>query len=296
MLDLKAYLADRRSRIDAELGRRLPDAGRRPAVLHAAMRYALFTGGKRLRPILCLAAADAVAPAPAAAEAVMRAALAVEVLHTYTLVHDDLPCMDDDDLRRGKPTVHVAYGEANAVLAGDALQTLAFAWLAEAEGPVPGTPGRLVAELAAAAGSAGVVGGQVEDIAAAGTTPTAEAVDFIHRHKTGDLFRAALRMGAIAAGADDAALDALTRYGAALGEAFQITDDLLDEAETAPRPGRDGKARPVPLTCLAVMTREAARAKAHRLLAQAAAALAGFAEDARAPLEAIARHIGSREQ
>lgn len=290
MVDLDSYLAERGAWVGRELDRRLPRAETRPRVLHEAIRYALFTGGKRLRPILCLAAADAVLPLPAPAEreAALRAALAVEILHTYTLVHDDLPCMDDDDFRRGRPTVHKVYGEANAVLVGDALQAMAFGWLANT-GSVAGP---LAAELAAAAGSEGVIAGQVEDIAALGTTPSPDTVTYIHRHKTGDLFRAALRMGAIAVGAGSAQLDALTSCGNALGEAFQITDDLLDD------PGLAGAAtapdRPPPLSCLAVMSRAEAQQRAQERLDDAVQALAAFPSDRRAPLEAIARRIATR--
>ncbi|MCE9615791.1 MAG: polyprenyl synthetase family protein [Lentisphaerae bacterium] len=298
MFDCDVYLKHQREWIDRELDRRLPAAENRPGVLHAAMRYALFTGGKRLRPILCLAAADAVAPTPNGQirEAALRAALACEVLHTYTLIHDDLPCMDDDAMRRGKPTVHVVYGEANAVLVGDALQALAFEWLAGAEESGSPVAGRLVAELAAAAGSRGVVGGQVEDIAAAGTAPTPETVAFIHRHKTGDLFRAAVRMGGLATGATEAALAALTRYGEAFGEAFQITDDLLDDPAVAPATPAGKSAKPPPLSCLSVMTRATAEDRARALIAVAVSSIAGFQPDARRPLEAIVRRIEDRKQ
>ncbi|MDA0577279.1 MAG: polyprenyl synthetase family protein [Verrucomicrobia bacterium] len=291
MLDLDTYLRKQRDQIDRELDRRLPAASTRPAVLHTAMRYSLFPGGKRLRPILCLAAAETVSAAlsPAARESAMRAALALEILHTYTLVHDDLPCMDDDALRRGRPTVHVAYGEANAVLVGDALQALAFAWLAGA----PEDGAQLVAELAIAAGSQGVVGGQVEDIAAAGKTPTAETVAFIHQHKTGDLFRAATRMGAIAAGASPTQLDALTRYGDALGAAFQITDDLLDAGD--PVSAGSAPARPPPLSCLSVMTVDEAQDQVRKLLQAADQALAELDAIRRAPLAGIARGIKDRK-
>ena len=294
MQNLDQYLRDRSDWINRELERRLPAADARPAALHAAMRYSLFPGGKRLRPILCLAAADAVqpAPTPTARESALLGALAVEILHTYTLVHDDLPCMDDDDTRRGKPTVHVVYGEANAVLVGDALQALAFEWLAAADAPIAG---RLVAELALAAGSRGVVGGQVEDIAAAGTRPDADTLAFIHRHKTGDLFRAAVRLGAMAVGASAAQLTDLTRYGACLGEAFQITDDLLDDGAPPPKPaGRP--ARPPSLSCLSVMSRAEAQRKAAALLDEAIAAVQDFAATGRDPLVALAQKIRDRQE
>jgi geranylgeranyl diphosphate synthase, type II len=219
MFDLPTYLRKQAACIEAALEAALPPAAEPPVPLHEAMRYSVFSGGKRLRPILCLAAAEACgATAPA-----MPAAVAVELLHTYTLIHDDLPCMDDDDIRRGKPTVHRAFGEAVAVLAGDALQALAFEQAAA--GPVPAA---LVGELARAAGSRGVVGGQAADLAAAGRAPAPAEIDYIHRNKTAALFRAALRLGALAADGDPKALHALSDYGENIGLAFQITDDLLD--------------------------------------------------------------------
>lgn len=286
MFRLNDYLRTQADAVNRELERRLPAVDARPAALHAAMHYSLFPGGKRLRPILCLAAAAAAAPRPSTAvrAAAMDAALAVEVLHTYTLVHDDLPCMDDDDERRGKPTVHRAFGEANAVLCGDALQALAFAWAANAERARRGTGARLVAELASAAGSTGVVGGQVEDIAALNQQPTREVVDFVHMHKTADLFRAAVCMGGIAAGASRLQLAALRTYGESLGLAFQITDDLLD----APAAGHPA---PEELSCLAVMSPAEARRLAQRQIADACSALTRFAPTARRPLDAIARAV-----
>ena len=185
------------------------------------MRYSIFAGGKRLRPILTLAASEACGGTVGNA---LRPACAVEIMHTYSLVHDDLPCMDDDDLRRGRPTAHIVYGEANAVLIGDALLTLAFEWAAQSP-----QPARIVLELAQAAGHAGMVGGQVADLAAEQAEPNAETLDYIHRHKAGKLLTAALRMGAIAGNASNEQLDALTAFGEHLGLAFQIVDDILDE-------------------------------------------------------------------
>jgi len=184
------------------------------------MRYSVLSGGKRLRPILAMAAAECIG---VRAESVINPALAIELLHTYTLIHDDLPCMDDDDTRRGKPTSHKVFGEANAILAGDALQALAF----ELASQSPIEQGQVVYELATAAGSQGVVGGQVADIAA-GDKLSQHELEFIHQHKTADLFCAAIRMGAIAAGATKVQLDNLTVYGANIGRAFQIIDDILD--------------------------------------------------------------------
>lgn len=195
-----------------------------PPRLQEACRYPLQTGGKRIRPLLCFAAAEAVG---APAEAAMLPALAVELLHTYSLVHDDLPCMDDDDLRRGRPTVHKVYGEALGVLVGDALLTDAFAVLA----PAPA----LVAELAHAGGAAGMIAGQVLDIS--GGIGDLDALLALHRAKTGALIRGAVRMGAIAGGASPGQLVSLTRYGEAVGLAFQVWDDWLDAEQDA---GDDG--------------------------------------------------------
>ena len=216
--------------MDAALDRYLPPAETKPRALHEAMRYTVFSGGKRLRPILCIASAEAVGGDFGSA---IRPAAAVELLHTYTLVHDDLPCMDNDAERRGIPTCHIAFGEANAVLAGDALQTLAFEILAAAPGSEAFPPHALILELARAAGSRGVVGGQVEDIRLGGHPVTPEDIEFVHRHKTADLFRASVRMGAMAGGATDEQLDTLTRFALDLGLAFQIADDLLDMQESA---------------------------------------------------------------
>ncbi|MDD4443256.1 MAG: polyprenyl synthetase family protein, partial [Kiritimatiellae bacterium] len=213
------------------------------------------------------------------------AATAVELLHTYTLVHDDLPSMDNDLLRRGQPTVHARYGEAVAVLTGDALQTLAFEVLANSPERRAGTVARLVKELAAAAGAAGVIAGQVEDIRFA-AAPTRAVIDFVFQHKTADLFKAACRLGAIAGGGDDTAVDRLARFADGLGFAFQIVDDLLDAQEAL----TDG---PPELSCLAVMSADAARDWARRHTAQAVAALDGLPGDT-APLAALADHLLTR--
>lgn len=285
MFRLGDYIEEMRTRVDQALDGAMPPESEPPELLHRAMRYSVFPGGKRLRPVLCIAAAEACGGQPTDA---MAPALALELLHTYTLIHDDLPCMDDDNERRGKPTVHVVFGEANAVLAGDALQALAFGVLAGAPArdarPYPAA--RLVAELALAAGSRGVVGGQVADIAATGMRPTAADVAFIHLHKTADLFRAATRMGALAAGADDRALAAMTAYGVHLGLAFQIADDLLDR-------GAQG-AQPQELSCLMICEHEEARQQAENHVAQALAALEHGVADRTAPLRALAEFTVAR--
>jgi len=235
MFDLPAYLEERRQKVDVGLSKHLPSATTRPTILHEAMRYAVLAGGKRLRPILCMAACEAAGGNP---DAALLPGLALEILHTYTLVHDDLPCMDDDDLRRGRPTTHVRFGEANALLAGDALLTLAFEWTAQVPAPPPYPPGQVSLELATGAGSQGVIGGQVEDLAAEGQPINADLVDYIHRHKTAALIRAATRMGAVCAGSTPSQLDALSRYGERIGFAFQIADDILNVTSTPEQLGK----------------------------------------------------------
>jgi len=278
--DLKSYLTARKVLVEKELFACLPVAGTRPAELADAMRHAVISGGKRLRPILCLAAAEA---AGGKAEDAIHAACAVELLHTYTLVHDDLPCMDNDMLRRGQPTVWAKYGEAMAVLVGDALQTLAFETLAKTPS-LAATP-RLVSELAKAAGAAGVIAGQVEDIAFAGA-PTPDIIEYVFQHKTADLFRAAVRLGAIAGGASEHDLQQLSVYGNNLGIAFQVIDDLLDAGQAS----ADDKPE---LTCLAIMSEQEARAYAEKTTGKACAALQGLPGDT-APLSALAQELLSR--
>jgi geranylgeranyl diphosphate synthase type II len=280
--DLRTYLSARKALVERHLFACLPAPDARPAPLPEALRHAVLSGGKRLRPILCLAAAEA---AGGAAEAALFPACAVELLHTYTLVHDDLPCMDNDLLRRGQPTVHAQYGEALGVLAGDALQTLAFETLARTPEARPGTVARLVAELASAAGAAGVIGGQVEDIRFAGA-PTRAIIDYVFQHKTADLFRAAARLGAIATGAPETDLVRLSAYADHLGFAFQIIDDLLDAGEAK----ADDKPE---LSCLDVMSEAEARDWAARHTRQAVEALAGLPGDT-APLAALAEDLLTR--
>jgi len=282
VFNLEEYLKRRRSRIDEAIDARMPPAELRPTVLHQAMRYAVLSGGKRLRPILCLAASEA---AGGGWEEALNAAVAVELVHAYTLIHDDLPCMDDDALRRGKPTCHVAFGEANAVLAGDALQALAFELASQCN---PGSlypPNQPVIELAQAAGSRGVVGGQVEDIVFSEKVPDADAVAFIHLHKTADLFRAAVRMGAVCANAAPEVLDALTTYAVELGLAFQIVDDLLD--------ADSGESDP--MSCLAVYDTPRAREESRNRTVNAVAAIDSLDKEAAAPLVTLAERIMERK-
>jgi len=288
MFDLQSYFTERRVAIDAAMDRHLPQESEPPVTLHRAMRYSVFSGGKRLRPILCLAAADAATSSTPANENAMHCAIGVEFFHTFTLIHDDLPSMDDDALRRGRPTCHIVFGEATAILAGDALQSLAFEVAAGARLPPGLPPNQLVLELAEAAGSRGVVGGQVEDLSANAQT-SAEQIAFIHRHKTADLFRAAVRMGALTANADASILAALSDYGLALGLAFQVTDDILDAADVAP-----GAPRKRGASCLTAITVDEARRQASDLIESAIARLACLPEKNTQPLREIARFVLSR--
>jgi len=220
-------LAARAELINEGLDRYLPPASYYPPIIHEAIRYSLFAGGKRLRGALTLAAAEALGMKQTC---ILPAACALEMIHSYSLIHDDLPAMDDDDYRRGKPTCHLVFGEATAILAGDALLTLAFATLCrlKEEAFQPELIVQVIEEVAVAAGTKGLIGGQVVDLESEGRTPTPDLLEYIHLHKTGALFRAAVRVGALLAQADEQALSALTEYAVAFGLAFQITDDLLD--------------------------------------------------------------------
>ena len=220
------YLLQQSNAVDQALDRWVPAESEPPENVHRAMRYSLFAGGKRLRPILCLAAAAAVREQTTAD---VDAACTLELIHTYSLIHDDLPALDNDDLRRGRPTCHKVFGDAMAILAGDALLTLAFHVLPRIESLPAESRVRLVQELAAASGTVrGMIGGQVHDIEGEGKPPTAELLDAIHRAKTGALLRASLRMGGICSGATAGQFEALSCFGEHIGLAFQIVDDILD--------------------------------------------------------------------
>jgi farnesyl diphosphate synthase len=277
------------------VARALPEATHAPAPLHRAMRYAVLGGGKRLRPLLVYATGIAFG---AALERLDAAAAAVEIIHAYSLVHDDLPAMDDDDLRRGRPTCHIAFGEAMAILAGDALQALAFDVLAN--DPVlrddPAMLLDMLRTLAAACGSHGMAGGQALDLAAVGQPLSAAELERMHVYKTGALIRACLRLGALAAGCRDAALlDALETCGHSIGLAFQIRDDLLDiEAGTAQlgkTAGKDAAANKP--TYPAILGADASRAELAALTHTALAALAPLG-DAAALLRELARFVAER--
>ena len=274
--DFQRWSADCLAQIESLLERCLPPAAA-SAGLGDAMRYAVLDGGKRLRPLLALATAQAVTGAlPPLGSAAWRAACAVELIHAYSLVHDDLPCMDNDVLRRGKPTVHVKFGEAQALLAGDALQALAFeTLLAQDGGMAPALAADLCQQLARASGWVGMAGGQAIDLAGVGQVLDQARLEDMHRRKTGALLLASVEMGAAAAGADGAARAALAGYGRALGLAFQVVDDILDvtadSATLGKTAGKDAAAdKP---TFVSLLGLPAAQAYADELLGQAHRAL-----------------------
>ena len=265
-----AFLTEAAARTDAALQTWLPPKNHGAPRLAEAMRYSVGAGGKRLRPALAMAACQAVGGSD---EAALPFACALELIHTYSLIHDDLPAMDDDDLRRGRPTSHKVFGEALAILAGDALHTLAFdLLLRHTEDEV--LAARLALELAEASGFDGMVGGQVEDLAAEGGTPESERLRHIHVGKTAALIRAAVRGGARAGGATDQQIEALGRYGLALGLAFQITDDILDETSTAEvlgkTPGKDRREGKMTYVALEGLAGAQQRADSERDVALAA--------------------------
>ncbi len=303
--DLGAYLTECRQLVDAALDRYLPKAETYPSIIHEAMRYSVFAGGKRLRPILVIAAAEA---AGGTAEDVLPTACAMELIHTYSLIHDDLPAMDDDDYRRGRPTNHKIFGEAIAILAGDALLTLAFRLLAEnfadrravagARAAVP-DPSRLrdvLAEVADAAGTFGMVGGQVVDIQSEGKSVSAETLEYIHTHKTAALIRASLRVGALLVGAPERVLEAISVAGPRLGLAFQIVDDILDVEgsleELGKTAGSDRRKKKV--TYPEHFGLEVSRLRAKSLIEEAKSALAPLREAA-LPIRVLADFILDRK-
>jgi geranylgeranyl diphosphate synthase type II len=234
-MNLREYLAQQQRLVDAELDRLVPPESTPPETIHRAMRYSLFAGGKRIRPILCIEAALTIA---GECPCILAAACSLEMIHTYSLIHDDLPALDNDDYRRGKLTNHKVFGDAMAILAGDALLTLAFQVLAQLDAPDDAKT-RLIAELAVASGTVGgMIGGQVADLEGEGKPPSAPLLETIHRAKTGALLRASLRMGAMAAGASGAEYEALSGYGEHVGLAFQIVDDILDVEESSEALGK----------------------------------------------------------
>ncbi len=296
MMDIKRYLEQKRDEVDRFLESVIPGATAPPTTLHEAMRYSLFAGGKRVRPILAIAAAEAVG---ATSKTILPVASSLELIHTYSLVHDDLPAMDNDDYRRGKPTSHKVYGEAMAILTGDALLTLAFELCSRPDlmdGLDPARQIQIVRELAYGSGNLGMVGGQVLDIQAENKDIDLATLQNIHKHKTGMLIRAAVRMGAITAGATPAQLDSLTKYAEDTGLAFQIADDVLNVTGTREELGKDANTdakrgkKTYPTFCGV----DGAKKMADECTQRAIGRLSAF--DAKAdPLRELARYITSRK-
>ena len=291
--DLDSYLSRTGKRVDAALEKLLPPEQTPPPTIHKAMRYSIFAGGKRIRPVLCVAACEAVGKNSAVA---LPLACAVECIHTYSLIHDDLPCMDDDDLRRGRPTSHKVFGEGIAVLAGDALLTHAFALVAQAKSSRQYPADVLVAELAHAAGSERLIAGQVQDLENESRQATLEEVKQTHLNKTAALITSSVRLGAMAANASALELKRLTRYGQALGLAFQVIDDILDVTSTKEVMGKSvgADAKNEKSTFPKVLGLEKSRAFARDLIADAQAQLRSFGKKA-APLHAIADFFLTRQ-
>jgi len=279
--DFQAWMGDIQARLESALARILPGAHIAPARLHEAMRYATLEGGKRVRPLLVFAAGEVAAAAP---ERLEVTACAVELIHAYSLVHDDLPCMDNDVLRRGKPTVHVEFDEATALLAGDALQSAAFQLLADQRlADDPRAQLEMVRTLAIAAGSRGMAGGQQIDLESTGSALTLPELEFMHIHKTGALIRAAVTLGAACGLVDSSQKNSLDRYGKAIGLAFQVVDDVLDYdgststlGKTAGKDSRQGKP-----TYVSTLGLARARELAGELRAEALGALEGLGERSR---------------
>lgn len=292
-MDLKSYLIARTAEVDAALDAFLPKAKERPATIHAAMRYSVFAGGKRLRPVLCLAAAEACGGNPSNA---LAPACAVELMHTYSLVHDDLPAMDDDDLRRGRPTCHKVFGEGMAVLCGDALLTESFIVLARTSVTKRYNTRDYISELAETGGSRKLIGGQVMDLEGEGKTLTKRDLVRIHEAKTAALLTTSLRLGGMTANATPAKLKALSDFGHSLGLAFQVIDDILDVTQSTEilgkTAGKDEAAEKS--TYPAILGLEASRAEAGKLTRAAMNALDPFGKKGER-LREIATHLLKRE-
>ena len=292
--DAREFFASCRAPIDAELDRLLPKETDEPTRLHSAIRWSVFAGGKRFRPALLLATGQTLG---ASIDDLIRSGCALEMIHTYSLIHDDLPSMDDDDLRRGRPTCHVKFGEATAILAGDALQTLAFHSIAEDERLAPELRVQLIATVADHAGTpGGMVAGQAHDLDAESRDVSKEELEEIHLEKTGALIRVAARCGAIVAGAPDDTLNAVMYYALCLGMLFQITDDLLDVTSTAAdlgkTPGKDARSRKA--TYPAILGLDATRTEIDHWHRESCLALEGIGQPTQL-LRSIADFIRDRE-
>ena len=292
-MDLTAYLKSRQKMIDRALDHFLPKERALPPTIHKAMRYSLFAGGKRLRPILCLAAAEGCKGKAAAA---LPLACAMECIHTYSLVHDDLPSMDNDDFRRGRATCHRVFGNGIAVLAGDALLTVAFEIAARTRPKRRYSMAEILREIAIAAGSRKLIAGQVADLEAEGKRVSRDELRYIHENKTAAMITTSIRLGAMSANADAKKLRALTKFGHSLGLAFQVIDDILDVTQTSEKlgksAGKDVAAQKA--TYPAVIGLDASRVEARRLTKNAQGALKLFGREAE-PLRELANYLLARE-
>ena len=293
-MDFSHYWSARQKKVDAALNRFLPSATTKPKTIHQAMRYSIFAGGKRLRPVICLATAEVISGGKN--DDALPLACAVECIHTYSLIHDDLPSMDNDDFRRGKPTSHKVYGEGIAVLAGDALLTIAFEIAAQCKSWPRYSHKDIILEIAAASGSQALVAGQVADLEGEGKKITPAELRYIHENKTAALIASSIRLGAMSANATPKQLERLTEFGQSLGLAFQVIDDILDVTQTTEKlgksAGKDIAAQKA--TYPALLGLKKAKQEADRLTARARAALKPFGKSA-APLEAIADYLLKRE-
>jgi len=296
-VDIEKYLEEKRHLVDRYLEAHLSPIGTSPAVLHESIRYSLLAGGKRIRPILTIAAAEAIGPPP---QAMLPVACAFEFIHTYSLIHDDLPAMDNDDFRRGKPTNHKVYGDGMAILAGDGLQTMAFEWCSRADlvnDIEPFVQVQIIAELAIGSGNQGMVGGQVLDIQAENQQVDLTELQNIHAHKTGKLIRASVRAGALLAGANLTQFELLTGYADDIGLAFQIADDVLNVTGTREELGKDANtdAERGKQTYPSFYGLEGAKKLAQECADRAIGRLSSF-DDKADPLRGIAQYIVSRRK
>ena len=296
-MDIKKYLQEKGDIVNNALDRLLPGENEFPQKLHKAMRYSVFAGGKRIRPVLAIASAETFG---GLTDSIIDIACAVELIHTYSLIHDDLPAIDNDDMRRGMPTCHKVFGEAMAILAGDALLTSAFDVMADTHTSTDEERLLLlktIQEIARAAGSTGMVGGQVLDIESEGKDVAFPVLEYIHIHKTGELILASIRAGAIMKNAGDKELEAMTRYGEAIGLAFQIADDILDvegnKEDTGKNVGGDAKKEKV--TYPSILGIEESKKRARELTDIALASVEGFGKKAE-PLREIAKYIVARRK
>ncbi len=292
-MDIQTYISESKELVDQYLEKLLPNENEEPPTIHKAMRYSVFAGGKRVRPILVLASGESLG---GERSVLLHLGAAVEMMHTYSLIHDDLPALDNDDLRRGRPTCHKVFGDAMAILAGDALMTRCYQVLAVLPGVSDAIRVRVMSEIAGATGTVrGMIGGQVVDLESEGKNVGPDTLEYIHHSKTGALLTACVRCGALAVGADPGELNALTGYGSKVGLVFQIVDDILDvtssSEELGKTAGKDAKVEKA--TYPALYGLEASRAKAQELVESALEDIAEFGEKAE-NLRNLARFVVQR--